>query len=157
VLDRLRTLIGGSVSGTAGGVTTLSQIGIATQQDGTLEFDATAFGSQFGTSPQGVAELFGGVGTGDGVGDLIHATITELTQAGGLLPNVQSGLDEEIARADEAIDAGERAIDAFRADLEAQFVTLETTVGRIQAQGDFLLTQLLTIGRSASGSRTARS
>jgi flagellar hook-associated protein 2 len=157
ILDRLRTQIGTSITDTASGVTTLSQIGIATQQDGTLRFDAVAFGSQFGTSPQGVSELFGGVGTADGVGDLIHASITQLTQAGGLLPNVQSGLDEEIARADDAIDAGERAIDAFRADLEAQFVSLESTVGTIQAQGNFLLTQLQAIGRSAPSSRTTSS
>ena len=157
VLDRLRTNIGTSIAGTAGGVTTLSQIGIATQQDGTLRFDATTFQSQFGASPQGVAELFGGVGAAEGVGDLIHNTITNLTQAGGLLPNVQSTLDEEIARASEAIDAGERAIDAFRADLDAQFVSLETTVGTIQAQGDFLLSQLVAIGNSAGGRRSSRS
>lgn len=145
VLDRLRQDIRTSIEDTTGGVTTLSQIGIATQQDGTLAFDPATFQSEFAQSPLGVGELFGGVGSGDGVGDLLHDTITDLTQVGGLLTNVQDNLDGELRRADDAIEAGERAIDAFRADLEAQFVALETTVSTIQSQGDFLLQQLVSI------------
>jgi flagellar hook-associated protein 2 len=157
VLDRLREHVRTSIGDAAGGVTTLSQIGIATQQDGTLRFDAATFQAEFGASAQGVAELFGGVGETAGVGDLLHDTITDLTSAGGLLANVQSGLDDAIRRADDAIDLGERASEAFRAGLEAQFAALERTVGTIQAQGDFLLAQLVAIGRSAPTARSTSS
>jgi flagellar hook-associated protein 2 len=131
-------------------VTTLSQIVIATQSDGTLKFDAETFQSEFAANQLGVGELLGGVGAGDGVGDLLHNTIIDLTQTGGLLNDVQDNLEEEIRRADEAIATGERAIEAFQADLLATFATLESSVSTIQSQGDYLLSQLTSIRNMVS-------
>jgi flagellar hook-associated protein 2 len=142
VLDQLREDIRTSISDANGGVTTLSQIGIATQTDGTLKFDAATFDAQFAENPLGVGELLGGVGTSDGVADLLHNTITNLTRTGGMLDEIQEDLDDEIRRADDSIESGERAIEAFRADLVATFVALENAVSTIQGQGDFLLSQL---------------
>jgi flagellar hook-associated protein 2 len=151
VLDRLREDIRTSITDTSGGVSTLSQIGIATQLDGTIAFDTATFQSEFAAKPQGVAELLGGVGLNDGVGDLLDDTIDGLTQVGGLLNNVQDNLDAEIRRVDDAIEAGERAIEAFRRDLEATFAVLETTVNTIQSQGEFLLNQLVSVRNFAPG------
>jgi flagellar hook-associated protein 2 len=148
ILDQLREDIRTSISGTSGGVTTLSQIGIATQQDGTLTFDGATFQSELAANPRGVGEVLGGVGAGNGVADLLHNTITDLTQFDGLLDKVQDGLSEDIRRADESIARGERSIDAFRADLEGTFAVLERTVSTIQSQGDFLLAQLGSIQSS---------
>jgi flagellar hook-associated protein 2 len=142
VLDRLRETVRTAVTDAADGVTTLSQIGIATQQDGSLTFDTSGFYDTFAGSAQGVAEVFGGVGSGDGVGDRLHATITDLTAADGLLDNVQEALDDTLRRADDGIAVGERAVEAFAADLEAQFAALEAAVNTIQSQGDFLVAQL---------------
>lgn len=149
VIDQLREDIRTSISGTSGGVTTLSQIGIATQSDGTLAFSSSTFQEELAENPQGVGELLGGVGTDDGVADLLHSTITTLTEAGGLLFNVQQDLDEDIRRADESIEAGERAVEAFRGELEVTFALLESTVNTIQSQGDFLLSQLSAVRGSA--------
>jgi flagellar hook-associated protein 2 len=151
IMDRLRTDIRTSIEDTSGGVSTLSQVGIATQPDGTLRFDAATFQSELAAKPQGVAELFGGVGTDNGVADLLHNTITNLTQFSGLLDQVDNNFDAEIRRADESIANGERAIDAFRADLERTFAVLESTVNTIQSQGSFLLSQLTSVGASAPG------
>jgi flagellar hook-associated protein 2 len=144
-LARLRDALRTSIPEAAGGVTTLSHIGIATGRDGTLAFDTATFQAAFAANPQGVGELLGGVGSDGGVADLLHDAITELTTTGGLLPNVESNLDAALRRADDAIQTGESAIDAFRADLEAQFAALETTIGTIQSQGDFLLAQLQSV------------
>jgi flagellar hook-associated protein 2 len=150
IMDRLRADIRTSIADTSGGVSTLSQIGIATQPDGTLSLDTAAFQSELAAKPQGVAELFGGVGTGNGVADLLHNTITNLTQFSGLLDQVDNNFDAEIRRADDSIANGERAIDAFRADLERTFAVLERTVNTIQSQGNFLLSQLTSVGASAA-------
>jgi len=151
VQEQLREDIRTSITGTSGGVTTLSQIGIATQADGSLDFDTATFDSEFAANPLGVGQLLGGVGTGDGVADLLHATITEMTRSGGLLDGVQQDLDEDIRTADDAIAVGERAIEAFRADLEATFAALETAISTIQAQGNYLLAQLASVTGMISG------
>jgi flagellar hook-associated protein 2 len=154
ILEQLRANVRASIDGADGGVTTLSQIGIATQQDGTLEFDVSTFRSEYALNPQGVGELLGGVGlTEDGVADLLHNSITTLTQTGGLLDRVQEGIDDAIERADRAIELGERFIDAFRADLESTFAALEQTLSRITSQGDFLLAQLASTRAQAPSSR----
>ena len=154
VLDQLRQDIRTSITDASGGVTTLSHIGIATQSDGTLAFDTATFQSELEANPLGVGDLFGGVGTGDGVADLLHNTITDLTQTGGLLDNVQSEIEDDIRTADESIEDGERAIEAFRADLLATFATLESAVNTIQSQGDFLLSQLQSISNSVSNNQS---
>jgi len=153
VMEQLRTAIRTSIADTSGGVSTLSQLGIATQLDGTLSFDTAAFQTELAAKPLGVAEVFGGVGTGNGVADLLHNAITNLTQFGGLLDQVDNSFDAEIRRADDSIANGERAIEAFRADLERTFAVLESTVNTIQSQGDFLLSQLTAVGNSAPGNR----
>ena len=145
IMARLRQDLRTSILDTGGGVATLSQIGIATQRDGTLAFDASTFRSVFDANAQGVGQLLGGVGEGSGVTDLLHDSITDLTGVEGFLVGVQRNLDDSLRRADDSIEAGERAIDAFRRDLEAQFAALERSVGAIQSQGDFLVSQLQSV------------
>jgi flagellar hook-associated protein 2 len=153
VMEQLRTDIRTSIADTSSGVSTLSQLGIATQQDGTLSFDTATFQSELAAKPQGVAEVLGGVGTEHGVADLLHNSITNLTQFGGLLDQVDNNFNDEIRRADDSIANGERAIEAFRADLERTFAVLESTVNTIKSQGDFLLAQLTAVGNTAPGNR----
>ena len=154
VLEQLREDIRTSITDASGGVTTLSQIGIATRSDGTLEFDTETFQSEFAENNLRVGELLGGVGAGDGVGDLLHNTIVDLTQTGGLLDGVQDNLKDEIRRADDAIEAGELAIEAFRADLLATFAALESSISTIQSQGDYLLSQLTSIKNMVSAKKS---
>jgi flagellar hook-associated protein 2 len=154
VLEQLREDIRTPITDASGGVTTLSQIGIATQSDGTLKFDTQTFQSELARDQLGVGELLGGVGAGDGVGDLVHNTILDLTQTGGLLDDVQDNLQDEIRRADDAIEAGELAIEAFRADLLATFSALESSVSTIQSQGDYLLSQLTSINNMVSAKKS---
>lgn len=57
-LDRISSLISTPVAGTTGRYTTLGSVGLGTDRDGKLQFDATKFASALATDPNVVARLF---------------------------------------------------------------------------------------------------
>ncbi len=61
-MSRLRAEISKSVSGLSGGIRNLSDIGITTQKDGTLNFDTSKLSKAYATDPHSVTALFAVVG-----------------------------------------------------------------------------------------------
>ncbi len=62
--SQLRNLLSASVSGTAGTVTTLSQVGITFQKDGSLALDSTKLNTAMTNYPNDIGSLFASVGKG---------------------------------------------------------------------------------------------
>lgn len=60
--SQLRNMLSASVSGTSGTLTTLSQIGITFQKDGSLAVDATKLSAAMTTYPNDIGSLFASVG-----------------------------------------------------------------------------------------------
>jgi flagellar hook-associated protein 2 len=63
IRSQIRSILNNSVSGASGTLTTLSQIGVAFQKDGTLALDNTKLNSALANSFSNVASLFGAIGT----------------------------------------------------------------------------------------------
>jgi flagellar hook-associated protein 2 len=138
VLETLRGKLSDPVAGLGGALTLLAQVGIDTQRDGTLAFDAEELQAALASGEGAVAALFGGGGGVEGVADRLHDFLGGVTQAGGLIAIGTSTVTERIASLEERIAAGERNLDAFEANLRATFVSLEVLVGSLQTQGSFL-------------------
>jgi flagellar hook-associated protein 2 len=62
VQSQMRALVGGFAA-SSGSLTTLSQVGITAQADGTLAFDSARFNTAFATNASAVASLFSATGT----------------------------------------------------------------------------------------------
>jgi len=138
LVDQLQALVSAPLAGADTAYVNLSAVGIATQSDGTLKFDEAAFAAALADDPTAVSELFVGNGTAEGVANTIEAFVDDATGAGGSIFLVTSQLSKDVTSLLDQIDAEQRAIDAFKADLSAQFVALETLVGTLQQTSAFL-------------------
>jgi flagellar hook-associated protein 2 len=136
--EQLQSFVSSALAGADTQYVNLSSIGIATQTDGTLKFDESAFKAALADDPTAVAELFGGNGTANGIANDIEAFVDNATNAGGSIFLVTSQLSKDVTSLLDQIDAEQRAIDAFKADLSAEFVALESLVGSLQQTSAFL-------------------
>jgi flagellar hook-associated protein 2 len=138
LIDQLHGTFSAAVAGASDKYVNLGSIGFATQQDGTILFNAGTFQSALAEDATGVAQVFAGNGTGAGVANDLSSLISTLTDAGGALPLASQSLDQDVQDLQSQIDAGERGITAFRDQLSARFSALEVLVSGLQQQSSFL-------------------
>lgn len=137
---RLASLIATNVGGSA---PTLASIGITTQKDGTLTFDATKFQAKVTEDPTGVQRLIGGTTGQDGVADLLSATTEGYTRTvGGSIAVRQDALHRTMRDLQSQIDATQRRLDITEATLRRRFANLEQVVAQMQSSGSSLLNAL---------------
>lgn len=114
-------------------LTSLSQLGINTQKDGTLEFnsvkyDAAMTGKKLGPDVQA---LFTGT---NGVFERMNKAIDPYLQTGGILDTRKSGLDKmQTDLGNQQLALGRR-IDALTETLTKRYVAMDTLVGKLEAQ-----------------------
>lgn len=138
ILDSLRANVSDPVSGLPGAYSILAQLGVDTQQDGTLAFDQVEFKEALASDEAALSQLLGGTGGVDGVADRLHDYLSGVTQAGGLIEISTGSLSDRITSLEDRILAGERNLDQFEDSLRASFVSLEVLVSSLQTQGAFL-------------------
>ena len=138
VLDSLHSLISSPTPGTSDTYNVLAQLGITTQRDGTLAFDTGTFATELAAHGSDVAKLFGGSDTTPGVADKLSDYVNAITQPGGLIDVHNTAIADQIRTLQDRVAAGQRNLDAFTANLNAQFVSLETLVSGLKSQSNFL-------------------
>lgn len=118
-----------SDSGTS--VTTLSELGISTNRDGTLEFDVDTFKQAVASDSVGVGEVLNSFA--DSVSG-IEGSIYGFTQLEGYIDVAINSNNDQITNLEEAIAQLKRASDKYRERLQGQFNRLEQISGRLQQQ-----------------------
>jgi len=136
--DQLQSFVSNASQSATTQYVNLSAIGITTQIDGTLKFDAGTFTAALADDPIAVSKLFVGNGTAGGVANDIEAFVDGATGPGGTIAIANTQLSQDVTSLSDQIDAEQRAIDAYKSDLQAQFVALETLVSGMQDQSQFL-------------------
>lgn len=114
-------------------LTTLSQLGINTQKDGTLEFNSTKYDTAMKDKKLGadVQQLFTGT---NGVFERMNKAIDPYLQTGGILDSRKNGLDKlqtDLVNQQLALD---RRIDSLTESLTKRYVAMDTLVGKLEAQ-----------------------
>ena len=133
----------------SGTLSTLAQIGITTQRDGTLSMDTAKFQQAITADPQAVSDLVAGTSSHDGVADLLFAKLQTMTQAvTGTIAEREDGLTSQITSLDKQIDDTQNRLDQTKQMLEEKFQNLELVVSRIQTTGNALLAQLQALQNS---------
>jgi flagellar hook-associated protein 2 len=130
ITNQLGSLISSSFSG-FGNYKSLSQLGISTQQDGSLEFDADAFTTAYKESPDDVLDLVTKSKTGFAA--QLDTLITHLTEDDGSLDSRNSSLTSSIDTMDSRISDFEDRASAYEDRLRAQFAAMEVALGKISA------------------------
>jgi flagellar hook-associated protein 2 len=129
--------------------TTLSSIGISSQNDGTLDFDTAKFQKAIGDDVDGVRALLTDPAQGLG-GKLLNAVKLRTDPVDGSFHLRENSLNDQISGLDKRIRDQQDALSRYEDSLVAKFAAYETIIGQLKAQGDSL-TSLTGLFTSANG------
>lgn len=116
-------------------LTTLSQLGINTTKDGTLEFNATKFTSAMNDKKLGsqVQELFTG---SNGIIERMNKAIDPYNATDGSLATRKANLDKVAKNLSDQQLALDRRTEALTESLTKKYVAMDTMVAKLNAQAD---------------------
>lgn len=135
VLGQVRSYLTSPPSGIASGAAYRSgaELGLKTNRDGTMGFDATAFQAALDADPGAVEAVFAAANTA------FQTYATQVTSPGsGNLALVLQTIDSQNLRLSTQITTTQVRLDRRREALMAQFANLEAVVGQLQAAGQSL-------------------
>lgn len=121
--------------GAGDSLTTLSQLGINTQKDGTLGFNSIKFTSAMDDKKLGaeVQNLFTGT---NGIFERMNNAIDPYNKTDGSLATRKSNLDKAAKQLSDQQEALDRRTESLTASLTKQYVALDTALGKMKAQAD---------------------
>ena len=129
---------------TGGTFTALSQLGLETQKDGQLSLDSTKLTDAIEFDLDSVVNLLAGKEDDDGgLGSKFEDYLADLTNStNGLLAGRENSINDNIARIDKQIALTETRLEKREETLQKQFNAMELLVSGMNAQSNFLTTQL---------------
>jgi flagellar hook-associated protein 2 len=148
IQQRVTGLLTQAVPGLPANLQALSQVGVSLDKSGVLSLDESTLKSALKSDLRAVARIFASdsttsPGTTGVLAQLVTELDTYLDPVTGLLKSKEDGINSRISDLLSQIDAMERRIERYEESLRRQFMTLETTLSQLQAQGNYLTQQLL--------------
>ncbi|GGM60909.1 flagellar filament capping protein FliD [Dactylosporangium sucinum] len=152
-MQSLATSVLGTVSGGAGNLGSLKDIGVELTRDGKLSFNKTTFLAALQADPEKTQSYFNGTtdidgdGVKDGFADKLVAVADKATQVntGTLARFITSGNDA-ITELNDRISDWDVRLEARQATLQKQFTAMETALGKLKNQSSWLAGQLSSLG-----------
>jgi flagellar hook-associated protein 2 len=142
VKRQLQSLLTTEVAG-SGSFSSLSQLGIATQRDGTLLVSSTQLSEAMDEDFAGVISLFTGEEGVDGVSQLFSDYLDGATDSyDGFLKTRKDSTDSTLRRIDKQISNLEARMVSREKTLQAQFSAMEELVSSLNSQSSFLSQQM---------------
>ena len=137
---RMRDVLNTAPSGLSTDLSHLSQLGIATQRDGTLAFNSNDFEKVLDSDFAGVAELFSH--DDQGFAFQFSALADRFLDSDGLIDSREDGLNSRIRSIQDKQSNLERNLELREKTLRSQYAALDSLVGSLQSTGQFLNQQL---------------
>lgn len=131
---QVRSILGSAQSG--GSYTTLSQLGISFQKDGSLALDSTKLAAALSSSVTDVSTLTKAVGAA------IKSAADILLGTTGPLANETDGINRSIKDIGTRRTSIQRQLESTQARYQAQFSALDTLLGSMNSTSSFLTQQL---------------
>ncbi|MDR0207805.1 MAG: flagellar filament capping protein FliD [Pseudomonas putida] len=124
-----------SETGAGDRLTTLGQLGINTQKDGTLEFNSVKFTAAMNDKKLGseVQQLFTGT---NGIFERMNKAIDPYNRTDGSLASRKAGLDKAAKNLSDQQAALDRRTESLTESLTKKFVALDAALGKMKAQAD---------------------
>lgn len=121
-------------------ISSLMDLGVELNQDGTITLDSKALDAAFSTSHNDVTKLF--IGDSDnglkGLGDILNDYLTEMTGSTGLVNGEKSAAEGKISRLESSIAVNVERLDKRYELLALQFVQLDAFIGSMNTQSQYL-------------------
>lgn len=131
VLSRFRTELLSASSSTGVEVTSMSELGLSTNRDGSLSFDLDEFIEAVNTDSAGVGEVL--TDFADSVAGT-SGVLNQFTKFSGFIDVAQESNNNEIINLNEAIEQLDRQTEAMRESLTLRFARLEQLTAELQSK-----------------------
>lgn len=139
VESQIRRELTANVDGLTGDLRNLVDLGITTQDDGTLEIDTTKLNNAIANNLGEVTTMFSST---DGVATQLDSLINGYVQAAGVLDTRTTTLNDQIEDITDQREALSRRLASLESRLLAQFTALDTLVSQLNSTSRFLSQQL---------------
>lgn len=123
----------------AGALSSIFDLGIEMDDDGTLSLDSSAFSDAMDENYDDVVSLFSG---DNGLANILGEMIGNYTGSGGLLSDMVDASQDSADKTEESLENFEYRMELYEEQLRARFTTLDTLLASMSSNGNYLLTQL---------------
>ncbi len=138
VENNLRQMIQGAQY-TGSKVTSLNQLGITFNRNGTIDLDQEKFNKVLAESPADVRQFLVGDGFKTGFIPGVKNTIARISNLTfGAIGLKKQGLQQQISQMDQRIDNMTRMVEQKEKTLRQRFANLEETMSKLKSQGNVL-------------------
>jgi flagellar hook-associated protein 2 len=128
---------------TGGSLSTLSQLGLETQRDGTLSIDDTVLEEAISTNMNDLDKLLAGVDGIDGISSTFKDYLDMATdRADGLAATRQVSTDRTLKTIESSIAKMEERLEKREELLRSQFDAMELMISNLNSTGSYLTQQL---------------
>jgi flagellar hook-associated protein 2 len=132
-----------AVSGITGGISSLSNIGIAMQKDGSLVTDKSKLTAALADPAKDVTALFTQTTSGNkGIAVRFNELLDGLIGTDGLIPGRTSGINTSIKSLQKQTDALNLRLTQIEKRYRTQFTSLDTLMASMQQTSTYLTQQL---------------
>lgn len=137
ITTRLRSIIGSSVSGLDQAMSSLSQIGISTNRDGTLSLKESTLEGLLAKDSSAVSRLFEKTSSTTGIASTLDDAITAfVASSGGTLVMKKQSIEAYTKTIDQKVDAMTKRLDSYETRMRKQFSAMEQSMAKLnQAAG----------------------
>jgi flagellar hook-associated protein 2 len=139
MISRLEALITTHI-GTGSDYTSLVDLGLEINKDGTMSLDETVLDQAMASNPGAVQSLF--IGDADegitGLGDLINTGITSMVNTQGLVSTEIDEAEIRMARLDKDIESATERLEKRYKTMTSQFVRLDTYISQLNNESAFM-------------------
>jgi len=151
--NQLENILDTVTAGKAGGVSSLSDLGItANANTGTLDTSTTTLTNALSSSLSAVGSLLGGT---NGIVTRIDALVTQYTQAGGLLATINQGLQTGLTNVATQQTALTAELATYSATLTTQYNAMDAAVAALKMTQTYLNAEFNPSSSSSSSSATS--
>jgi flagellar hook-associated protein 2 len=139
LVDELNTLMS-TVASTGGSITSMYDLGMEFNRDGTITMDADDLTSVISSNFDDIRSLFlsNASSSVTGLGDVLNDRLGDITKSSGLLDTEKDEAQNEIDRLDADIEASTERLDRRFEILTRQFIELDVYVSQMQSQSAYL-------------------
>lgn len=144
IRSSLRSLVSSTVSGLSGSYSSLSDIGIQYNRDGTLSLDEEALGRAIDSNLDAVQELLIGNEEKeiDGIAARLNKELRYLTKAtDGPIANEINRAQATVDRLDDQVESATERLNKRYETLSRTFAQLDQVMARLQSEGNYLAAQ----------------
>jgi flagellar hook-associated protein 2 len=146
---QLAALMGANVTNVPGGISRLSDLGVAMQKDGTLALDSSKFKAALADPDTDVSAFFTQTTTNNqGIAVRFNTLLTSLVGTNSLISARTEGINTSIKSLQKQTEALNLRLEQIEKRYRAQFTSLDTLVSSMQKTSSYLTQQLASMPSS---------